>query len=181
MKKLFSTLAVCSGLMFVPLAAHAALVVWTLDGVVFDDGSTASGSFTFDAATTTFSSLSISTTSGASYELADLAGSVFGADANGVNVVDGYLFGGDNTGRAILNLDFVSSLTDAGGIVSIVTGFPSFEGVCGTMDCTSGSVSRFTIAGGRVIGAPVAVSSPGALSMLALGLAALALTRRSAR
>ena len=56
--------ALVSILAFFSLSAHATPVVWYLSGVTFVDGGTASGSFTYDADTTTYSAISISTTAG---------------------------------------------------------------------------------------------------------------------
>lgn len=60
------------------LTAKAFPMVWNLDGVTFNDGGTASGSFTYDADTNMYSDIAISTTSGisriaASYDVLNLA------------------------------------------------------------------------------------------------------------
>jgi hypothetical protein len=47
-------------------SAWAVPQTWTLFGVMFDDGGTASGSFTFDPDTNTYSAVNVTTTSGAS-------------------------------------------------------------------------------------------------------------------
>jgi hypothetical protein len=44
--------------------AWAAGILWTLQGVQFDDGGTASGSFVYDPKTNTFSDINITTTAG---------------------------------------------------------------------------------------------------------------------
>jgi hypothetical protein len=44
--------------------AWAAGILWTLQGVQFDDGGTASGSFVYDPQTNTFSDVNITTTAG---------------------------------------------------------------------------------------------------------------------
>ena len=49
---------------FWSISGYAVPVVWTLNGVTFDDGGTASGSFTYDAGTDTYSAISMSTTAG---------------------------------------------------------------------------------------------------------------------
>ena len=56
--------ALISILAFFSLSAHATPVVWYLSGVTFIDGGAASGSFTYDADTNTYSAISISTTAG---------------------------------------------------------------------------------------------------------------------
>jgi hypothetical protein len=45
-------------------SANATPVVWYLSGVTYEDGGTASGSFTYDADTNTYSAISVSTTAG---------------------------------------------------------------------------------------------------------------------
>ena len=51
-------------LLCVPSVASADGITWTLSGVTFDDGGTASGSFVYDAVTNTVSSINIVTTAG---------------------------------------------------------------------------------------------------------------------
>ena len=51
----------------VAFAASATPLTWTLTGVTFVDGSTASGTFTFDADTNTYSSIDVMTTGGTAY------------------------------------------------------------------------------------------------------------------
>ena len=46
------------------ISAAAAPISWFLDGVTFDDGGTASGSFVYDASTNAFSNIAIATTAG---------------------------------------------------------------------------------------------------------------------
>jgi hypothetical protein len=53
-----------TALLSAPMVAQASLVTWTLSGVTFDDGGTASGSFDFDASLsdeTAYSHISITT------------------------------------------------------------------------------------------------------------------------
>lgn len=177
MNKMFARIALCAGLAAMASLAQASPVHWVLNGVQFTDGSTATGSFDFDAATTTYSNVSITTsTNSTTYLTTDLA-TVFGLDATGINLIDNFVSGGNNSGSAILNLDFVSALTDAGGVVGITIGFPSFEGSCLAANCGSGTILRESVRGGSVVG--TAIPEPGVLSLVGLSLAGLALTRRS--
>jgi hypothetical protein len=57
-------LAVWSALLLSAVSISAAPITYALVGVTFDDGGTASGSFTFDPATNTFSDVNITTTTG---------------------------------------------------------------------------------------------------------------------
>jgi hypothetical protein len=58
--------SLCALAMFWALAgsASAAPVTWTLNGVTFQDGATASGSFVYDATTNTYSNVNITTSGG---------------------------------------------------------------------------------------------------------------------
>ena len=56
--------ALVSILALFSLSVHAAPLVWYLSGFTFTDGGTASGSFTYDADTGTYSAISITTTAG---------------------------------------------------------------------------------------------------------------------
>jgi hypothetical protein len=59
-------LSLCALAIFcaVPGSVSAAPVTWTLQGVTFNDGGTASGSFVYDAQTNTYSAINITTTTG---------------------------------------------------------------------------------------------------------------------
>ena len=57
-------LALIAASILAPATASAVVVTYTLSGVTFGDGGTASGSFTYDSDTNTYSNVSISTTIG---------------------------------------------------------------------------------------------------------------------
>ena len=63
--------------------AQATPMTWTLNNVKFNDGSTANGSFVFDASTGTYMDVLI-TTGAASYETGELVSYPFGVDATGI-------------------------------------------------------------------------------------------------
>jgi hypothetical protein len=48
-KTILNAALLAAALLSAPMVAQASLVTWTLSGVTFDDGGTASGSFDFDA------------------------------------------------------------------------------------------------------------------------------------
>lgn len=152
-------------------SAQAAPVTWTLDDVIFYDGGTASGNFTFDAATNTYTAWSITTTAttnaaadggyplnGATYTTNNLTGASSSSYLNpyGVTVKTG---GGADS----LSLVFNSVLTGAGGTIKIKTGSEYAGFGFESRSLESGSVS--------------AVPLPGALPMFAAGLGMLGLVR----
>jgi hypothetical protein len=107
--------------------AQAAALRWTLDNVVaFDDDGTASGSFDFDAATSTYSNWNITTTSGA----AILPAFTYNATTSGVSGTASSLTLVANPQVLLVNsksanrqrtltLDWLAPLAASGGIVGI--------------------------------------------------------------
>lgn len=155
--------------------AHAIPIQWRLDGVAFNDGTVATGSFVFDAGEARFSDLLIST-AGFTYTTDERTplprkGSI------GIQLIDGFV-PNDNVGKSILNLDFLSVLTDAGGLFNLRMGFPSFEGRCLSADCTAGQNFRVVTAG-TLIGTPI--PEPGLIALLMIGLGGMVFVRQSWR
>jgi len=129
----------------VPLSGRSVPVVWTLSGVTFADGGTASGTFTYDAGTNTYSAVAITTTpgsvrSGATYAFSlGISGATF-LLATTVNPAI------DQTGLPALLLVYATPLTNAGGTVSLVS--PSQEASCADAGCANPpSTPRFTTSG----------------------------------
>lgn len=167
-------------------AAHAAPVTWTLTGVTFDDGSTVSGSFVYDAATNQYSNVAITTTAtpnpvvppnvtptpplpGDSYaNIFTCTGCTFAPSATSLRLLTQPQTN-DQTGLNALRLKF-PALTDAGGTVTLpltdpaIPTFPaSFEGAC--MGVTPPPVPASQcptndfgrrLAAGSLVGVPVA-------------------------
>jgi hypothetical protein len=111
---------VIAGLMLLgaSLPAQAAQIKWNLDDVTFTDGTTASGSFTIDAAAHTWSAFDITTTNGAlSAFHYDPTNS--GLYFNGFGPNSFIIMPGD--GRRYVTFSFLQALTDAGGTQAINT------------------------------------------------------------
>ena len=127
-------------------------VLWTLQDVTFDDGGAASGSFVFDAETSTFSLIDITTTGGST--LVD--GATY-AQQHPFYLGSGPLFlvmvetVPVSLGTRALQLPFLSPLSDLGGTVVLGGLFNFGEGICGGDPCqdVSGDLPFRRIASGE--------------------------------
>ena len=145
----------------------AAPVEWAIDSLVFDDGGTGSGTFTYDADTNMYSSIDIVTTAG--------SGS---AGAPYISVIDDAP--NDSTyvavmvypleGSHMLELSFADSLTNAGGTIAI-DGYG--ESLCG-QECMFPVLGLRQISGGQISAVPV----PATAWLLGSALAGLGWVRR---
>lgn len=165
------------------VAAQATPLVWTLDQVSYGDGTVLTGSFTFDAATTTFSGLSITTSGGStvpstsSWAFNTLAGGVLrnGGGVTGFAAVDA--FSANLTGAHGLSLYSTLGplMTDAGGIIDL-----SFFrlGTCVNSDCSALIAPIVTTGSGSFTASPAAVPEPLTLGIFGAGLAGVAALRR---
>ena len=129
---------------------NATPVTYVLSGVTFSDGGTASGSFTFDAATNTYSNINITTTAGTSH-----AGSVYSVICPGcpaptpteVSLLTSTVF---SANQSFLQLDFQRAL--GLGASSAGVSFIS-EANCASADGSCFAINGVTlrfVAGGQV-------------------------------
>jgi hypothetical protein len=152
------------------LPAQATPITWNLNGLTFDDGTTATGSFVFDANTHTSSSFNVSTMAG------DLPAFTYNIGNSGLYYGGGFgpnnfvLFTDD--GGRYFNFSFTDALTDAGGTVSLVP-FGSYE-------CFNCTPYRLVVAGSVSSSqAPTDIPEPGSLALVAPALGLLGfMTRR---
>lgn len=140
-------------------SASAANLNWTLNNVAFSDGGTATGSFNYDADTSTYGAFSINVQGGSIL-------TPFTYD-NSTSFIDSGIFT-DNDVRFTKNdysrffeLEFFDSLTNAGGTVPLVRLFKSDSGGLGSFECKSDTCTSFRDLTGTVTARPIPV--PGAV------------------
>ena len=131
-----------------PVFVTAAPVTWTLNDVTFDDGTTATGSFVYDASTNTYSDIQVYTfdslVDSYSYDWTDTNydtefGGIFLGSCIPINSNADYC--------GVFYMDFSAALTNAGGVVAVATSsyeqmvdVPYYEKYI-RRDIVSGSVS----------------------------------------
>lgn len=120
------------------VGAYAGPITWTLQGVIFADGGTASGSFAFDATADAYSSINIATTSGSkltgsTYTFLDPAQLAFEGPTQLFVVTSN----GNLTGTPSIALFLLSGLTGAGGTVGFSTTLNSAESFCTNSTCST--------------------------------------------
>jgi hypothetical protein len=135
-------------------SAHAVPVQWTLQGMTFSNGSTATGSFDFDIDTNTFSNIAIAVTAATDYSgfqaqtfnaIAPSSGNYYGAIFttlplwyDNVSPSCGENAWGDRSGCGTNGLYlslYPAAMTNAGGVLSA----NSFLGYCSSDACNTGS------------------------------------------
>lgn len=160
-------------------SVQAVPIQWTLTDVLFDDGGTATGSFIFDADTSTYSSISIVTTDAFLAPLATFT-SLLGGSATDAALAT---TAGNQTGLPFLQmLYFQFPLTNAGGTLYLIDPFfpaaSSFDGTCLNATCSSVDYGRVMVDGGIIgVAAPV-VPVPAAAWLFGSALLAAGAVRR---
>lgn len=174
MKTIAHTLCAAVASALLASAGHAAPLFWTLEDALLDDGGTATGRFTYDADTNTFSGISITTTAGTT-----LPGGIFSVFLEGDSETLAIVPAGPLAGAPILQLIFDAPLTSAGGFVGLANIFlpaaSSFEATCVDGDCLSADFGR-SFVDGVLVASPVPV--PAAAWLLGGALGVLPLVRR---
>jgi hypothetical protein len=171
----FSTVLLLA-LLSLPSIASADSILWTLTGVTFAGGGTASGSFMFDG--TTFSDISITTP----LNPTGYTGVWSAAGPTATGVAFGSTNPSDFSGPVLALMFSGLGLGTTPGTVSLVPGVFDIPSATltgsGEFSCTDAACDTFTtpvtITGGEVVGTAVVVTpEPSALSLLGIGLLAL--------
>jgi hypothetical protein len=157
-------------LLFFAASTQAMPVVWTLADAVFDDGGIATGSFTYDAGTGTYTDINIVTTAGNQQPIPVYPGSNYG-DLNNNTVPGSHILifetGSNNYG---LGLNWQGSLSNAGGNIALEVGMTS----AGSYEIDLSNFSQRFLASGTISAIPV----PAAVWLFGSALAGLGWFRR---
>ncbi|THD68722.1 MAG: PEP-CTERM sorting domain-containing protein [Phenylobacterium sp.] len=171
-------------------AARAAVVDWSLQGVILSDGTAVTGTFDFDASTNGYSNVDIAVASGPNYPNA--TNFTVSIPVNGGNNEPYWIeavpgtYAGDATGLEQIFLVFASPLTDAGGTVAIISEYGSPQlNTCGDPVCRTVDPDFPDVEGGSNQGVVTTEPQAGvpepatwALMLSGFGLAGAALRRR---
>ena len=172
MKKNMVSGLLAVGLLAASMAANAIPITWHLDGVTFDDGGTATGSFEYDAATNLFSAISITTSANGPF------GTTYGIPTGiGNSRFFDTITSFPAAGKPRLLFDLLAPMTDAGGTIGIsffAGGIFDGEGFCTSNSCGNVNPARLITAGGIT----TAVAEPATLMLFGLSLIGLGLVRR---
>lgn len=199
-KTILKTILAPLSLLAFGLTAHAAPVTWVLNDVTFASGEVsgpgpydgvATGSFTYDADTNTYSNVNITTT----------GSGIWGTDNCGDSVLCGTYIRAtnlyapltstslqitptasdpvDSTGYYGISFKFDSALTNAGGTVQLLTsGGTDGEGICKNPDCLPEGAAGVTAFRGFSGGSVSAVPVPAAVWLFGSALIGLVGIRR---
>lgn len=168
LKRLILVSATCTAALFFS-SANAATIQWSLSGVTFDDGGTASGTFSTDSVSGNLLSYNLTTSAGSTLPGFNYNASNSSIYGNNVFSVNSFLLT-NNSPFAIpyLNLSFQNSLTTAAGATDALINNNSWE-------CNNCSSVRY-ITGGEAVSS--AVPEPETYAMLLVGLGLMGFLRR---
>ncbi|VAW48034.1 Alkaline phosphatase, partial [hydrothermal vent metagenome] len=133
---------------FVTAGRVTTSLVWHLEGLQFNTGATAVGSFAYDAGTNTYSNINIFVTKGGNTNPYHVLNAGSGSNNSTVNVVEQIL--PDLTGQPHLKLLFDSQLSNAGGSSTITTATSSFQGFCLQATCNTFNAPFDDVTAGRL-------------------------------
>jgi hypothetical protein len=147
----------CGLALLFAVGAKADQVTWYLQGVTFQDGSTASGSFVFDADTNSFSSIDIKTTTGSIRD-----GAHYVLPNTSVDSVPFFLLfvtsnASDLTGTPVLAAELAFEMTNAGGTIGLSTSSKTghfSEDSCIDTICSGPQSPIRNVTGGSITTAP---------------------------
>jgi hypothetical protein len=199
--KLVKRIILAAALSGVSLWSNATPITWVLQDVTFASGEvlgagpfdgTASGFFTFDADTTTYSNVNITTTGAGIWGTGNCGDSVYCGPyirattlytlltALSLQVTPTLQDPVDATGYYGASLQFVTALTNAGGTVLLNTaGGTDGEGVCKHFDCLPTGSAGVTAFRGFSGGSVSAVPIPATPWLIASALLCLAASKRN--
>jgi hypothetical protein len=169
-KSTFFAAAIAVTLAVGALPAKASIIDWTLENVTFDDGGSASGTFSTDSTTGGVIDFDITTTAGTT-----LGGAVYDAStsilyANNYFTPNSFVLATNNGNLSpYLELAFVNALTGPGVDSLVLGGF-----IAGSWECNDCSPSRFVVSGEAVSDVP----EPASLALLSMGLIGFGAARR---
>jgi hypothetical protein len=168
------SLALAVGLLLfaLPLPSYASTILWTLDGVTFEDGGTASGTFTTDSTSGAVTSFNIVTTLGSTLGGTTYDSSLYAANDNFFSPNSFAIAVPGSTVLPYINLAFLNPLTGAGTNplqVSILLPENEVAFECSNYTC---AVGRFANAG-SAIGVVEAIPESSTWAMMILGFAGL--------
>jgi len=140
-------------LLLISMTANAIPVTWTLENVVFEDGGTVVGSYTYDAETNTYTNVSITTTG-----FGDFPGSLFDDACNVSTCHPDYIdsrpvfeiANGANLERIVV-LSLEGAMTNSGGVLDILVGgtgndiSAEWDDILRRRNVVSGSVSAVPV------------------------------------
>ena len=157
---------------------------WALQNVSLDTGGTLTGSFTYDADTSTYSAFNLVVSGGTSFDGVTFThlGNTGYLSAQSFQVLPASSTIGDGsaTGNPYLFLDFTDPLTNDGGTLSIAHGYDGItncgDAYCGSITGPQAHVILSTEAGDASI--TTDVPEPVSLAILGAGLVGLAGSRR---